>query len=272
MEILYPGFKYKAVTFSYDDGVEEDIKLIRLFNTYNLKGTFNLNTGLDQQENSYLYKGKLVKRLHTKRYKEVYKNHEVATHSHTHPALADLETSKIREEISLNLNSLKELTNQEVVGHAYAFGSYNDDVISVLKEQGIIYARGVENTNLFELPQDFYLWSPTCHHNDSRIFELTNRYITLKQNKLSVCYIWGHSYEFTGDDNFDHMEEVCKLVCNHSDIWYATNKDIVIYLTDSKKVYTENNMIINPSKSDVYIKYKGVNYIVKNNSKIKVKN
>ena len=38
--------KLKAVTFSYDDGVTQDIRLIELLNKYNLKCTFNLNSEL----------------------------------------------------------------------------------------------------------------------------------------------------------------------------------------------------------------------------------
>ena len=38
--------KKKAVTFSFDDGVTQDIRLIELFNKYGLKGTFNINSGL----------------------------------------------------------------------------------------------------------------------------------------------------------------------------------------------------------------------------------
>ena len=38
--------KLKAVTFSYDDGVTQDIRLIEIFNKYNLKATFNLNSEL----------------------------------------------------------------------------------------------------------------------------------------------------------------------------------------------------------------------------------
>ena len=34
--------KMKAVTFSYDDGVTQDIRLIDLFNKYSLKATFNI--------------------------------------------------------------------------------------------------------------------------------------------------------------------------------------------------------------------------------------
>ena len=42
---MYNG-KNKAITFSYDDGLTQDIRLIEIFNKYNLKGTFNLNSGL----------------------------------------------------------------------------------------------------------------------------------------------------------------------------------------------------------------------------------
>ena len=42
----FPEGKYKALTFSYDDGVEQDARLIEIFRKYGLKGTFNLNSAL----------------------------------------------------------------------------------------------------------------------------------------------------------------------------------------------------------------------------------
>ena len=38
--------KMKAVTFSYDDAVTQDKRLIEIFHKYDLKATFNLNSGL----------------------------------------------------------------------------------------------------------------------------------------------------------------------------------------------------------------------------------
>lgn len=38
--------KMKAITFSYDDGVTQDRRLVELFNRYGVKGTFNLNSEL----------------------------------------------------------------------------------------------------------------------------------------------------------------------------------------------------------------------------------
>ena len=36
--------KLKAITFSYDDAVTQDIRMIELMDKYGLKGTFNLNS------------------------------------------------------------------------------------------------------------------------------------------------------------------------------------------------------------------------------------
>ena len=41
--LRYPGGKLKALTFSYDDGVETDKRLIDIFKKHNLKGTFNIS-------------------------------------------------------------------------------------------------------------------------------------------------------------------------------------------------------------------------------------
>ena len=43
---VFPEGKYKALTLSYDDGREEDRRLISIFRKYDLKATFNLNSGL----------------------------------------------------------------------------------------------------------------------------------------------------------------------------------------------------------------------------------
>lgn len=45
MMILYPYGLRKALTLSYDDGVETDIELIRILDEYGILATFNLNSG-----------------------------------------------------------------------------------------------------------------------------------------------------------------------------------------------------------------------------------
>ena len=47
----FPDGKSKALTFSYDDGVKADKRLMAVFDKYGLKATFNLNSRLFGCEN-----------------------------------------------------------------------------------------------------------------------------------------------------------------------------------------------------------------------------
>ena len=43
--MMWPGFKRKALTLSYDDGTVFDKKLIEILDKNGIKCTFNLNSG-----------------------------------------------------------------------------------------------------------------------------------------------------------------------------------------------------------------------------------
>ena len=64
----FPGGKHKVLTFSYDDGKLEDRRLVEIFNKNGLRGTFNLNTGIDQPDI----------RIPKDEWKDLYAGHEVA--------------------------------------------------------------------------------------------------------------------------------------------------------------------------------------------------
>ena len=49
ISMLWPDGLKKAVTFSYDDGVMQDLRLTALFRRYGLKATFNLNSGFSDR-------------------------------------------------------------------------------------------------------------------------------------------------------------------------------------------------------------------------------
>ena len=50
------GGKSKALSFSFDDGVSEDARVIEIMNKYRLKGTFNLNSGCLTKTQTWTYK------------------------------------------------------------------------------------------------------------------------------------------------------------------------------------------------------------------------
>lgn len=68
--------KNKALTFSFDDGVKQDIRLVEILNKYGLKGTFNLNFGFLQTPGAT----KKDNMLAVADVKKVYEGHEVSSH------------------------------------------------------------------------------------------------------------------------------------------------------------------------------------------------
>lgn len=225
---MYPDNKMKAVTFSYDDGIKQDIRLIELFNKYNLKCTFNLNTGIDIEKSNWLNNGLYIERMANEGLTELYKGHEIAAHSLTHALLTELSTNDVIKEMNDNIYNIEQLFGNKVLGMAYPFGEYNDKVVEILKNTGIKYARTISSTGRFDIQQDLLRFSPTCHHNDKNLMNLAEEFMAMKPTTEKIFYIWGHSYEFDLDNNWDMMEEFCKLISNRNDIFYGTNSEILL--------------------------------------------
>lgn len=223
----------KAVTFSYDDGVTQDVQLIELMNQYNLKGTFNLNSHLFGQ-------GKFLctpnhrychYRIRKEDVKELYQGHEIAAHTLTHPNLSTLEDKQIIYEVEQDRLNLSEIAGYEVVGMAYPFGDAGPRVADLIREgTGIRYCRTVRDTGSFQIPDNLYLLHPTSyHHNFSQMTQLAHQLIEAKPTQPQVFYIWGHSYEQDGDSRYwTQLEEFFRLISGHDDIYYGTNAQVLL--------------------------------------------
>ena len=70
-----------------------------------------------------------------------------------------------------------------------------------------------------------------------------------------MFYLWGHSYEFERDDNWNIIEKFSKKIENKSDIWYATNIEIVDYLdaVNRVQVSVDGDFAFNPSSMSVWL-------------------
>jgi len=225
---MFPDGKMKALTLSYDDGVEQDMRLIEILNRYNLKGTFNLNSGL-QSKSSELARGDVViRRMNVAGLPELYRGHEIAVHSLTHPHLEGLDKETMINEIMQDKINLERIFNTEICGMAYPFGTFNDTVVEAVRECNLLYARGVKSTLSFDIPQDLLAYQPTIKHTDSPLMELAEYFIRLKPSKPQVFYLWGHSFEFDVDNNWQTIEDFCRIISNRNDIYYATNAQALL--------------------------------------------
>lgn len=219
--------KKKAVTFSYDDGVTQDRRLVELFNRYQVKATFNLNSGIQSGANKWERKGVVISRMNQKGLKELYAGHEIAVHCLTHASLTDCEEETMYNEIWADKRNLEALFETKVTGMAYPFGRYNDLAVKVLEECGIQYARTTIANASFGRQSDLLRFQPTCHHNDANLWECVERFLASDQED-QIFYIWGHSYEFDQEDNWERMEELLKKLAGRDDIFYGTNREVLL--------------------------------------------
>ncbi len=227
--------KMKAVTFSYDDGVVQDIRFIELLNKYNLKCTFNLNSELFNKNGFIHYDNKKIchYKVHKEDVKSIYASHEVAVHTLTHPNLTQVEEKEIIRQVETDRQNLSEIVGYDVVGMAYPCGGVNnnDREANVIKNNtGVKYSRTITCTHNFDLQNNLYRFNPSVYHLDfEKMWELGKKFVEMKTDVPQIFYIWGHTYELDYEiDYWSKMEEFFEFISNRDDIFYGTNKEILL--------------------------------------------
>lgn len=266
----FPGGKRKALTLSYDDGVEQDIRLIDIMKKHGLKGTFNINSGLYAPEGKVYPEGTIHRRMSKSMALDLYRNSgmEVAVHGLTHPFLEQLPENLCTYEVLQDRINLEEDYGTIVRGMAYPFGTYSDSVVDTLRQCGIVYSRTVESTEKFTIPTDWLRLPATCHHKNPRLMELARQFaeVTGKTNRgPALFYLWGHSYEFEADDNWHVIEEFAEYIGGREDIWYATNIEIYDYIDAYNRLIFSMDFtkVYNPTATELFFETKRGVYCVK---------
>jgi len=258
--LCFPGGRHKALTMSYDDGHTADRRLVDMFNRKGIKGTFHLNAGL-------LGKGD---RIPAEEIKSLYEGHEVSAHTLTHPTLERCPNEHIVYEVMEDRKRLESLVDYTVRGMSYPNGSYNKRIKSLLPGLGIEYSRIVGGTGRYGMPHDWHEWQATCHHNRD-LLKHAEAFIELdKPMFMHLLYVWGHSYEFDNDGNWEMIEQFCEYAGGRSDIWYATNMEIVDYMKafERLQVSAALDFVYNPTAAGIWLSVDGRNVEVKSGEQV----
>ena len=256
----FPGGKHKVLTMSYDDGREEDRRLVDIFNKNGIKGTFNLNSGRSSDP----------QRVPVSEYKTLYAGHEIACHTYTHPTISRSPLEQVARQVLQDRYELENILGEPVRGLAYPNGSYSKEIMALLPALGIKYARVVPTTGDYGMPEDFLEWKGTCHHNQGLI-EKGKKFLDMhKTQYLYMMYVWGHSFEFPIYDNWNVMEEFCAMMSGKEDIWYATNIEIVDYMEAAGRLQftAAGDMAYNPNATSVWLEVDGKKYEVPGGAKL----
>ena len=263
--LRYPGFRSKAVTLSYDDGVVYDRKLIEIMSQNGLKGTFNINSGLFASQSG-------GRNLTAEEAIVLYTStgNEAAVHGYKHLSLAEVDSAMAVNDVLKDRIQLEKMLGVPVRGMAYANGSYSDSVVEILRICGIVYSRTTVSTEKFDLPNDWLRLPATCHHNNPRLMELARQFIEEPDGRYfwsqvpRLFYLWGHSYEFNDNDNWHIIEQFASYIGNRDDVWYATNMEIYDYVKayEALQFAADGSFVYNPGIQDLYICYMGKEYII----------
>ena len=227
----------KIFTMSFDDGTVQDRRFIELIDKYCLRATFNLNSGFFGNKHFITHEGIKVNHdeVTADEVKTLYRNHEIAVHTVHHPNLIKCSDAEVVAEVSDDFQKLTELSGKEITGMAYPCGGhcYDDRVIRLITENTPIrYARTTDSHHTFALPDDFMKWHPTCHQNDSQLFDSAEKFINAEATEKDLLfYLWGHSFEFDKFGSWGKFEEFCNLISGRRDITYMTCGETYRYLT-----------------------------------------
>ena len=234
---------------SFDDGIEQDKRLIELMKKYELKGTFNLSGGLfgercyvarlgdigfmeipeEGEIRRKIFKNSEHYRIPEDEIKQVYEGYEVASHAFKHELLTRLPAEKIIESLEKDIEVLSAIVGYPIKGHAYPGGMSSDVAASCLKEKGLLYGREAFTNGEFTFPKNALRYKPTCSHKDKKIFELFDQFMEAEPAEDDLLFsIWGHSYEFdygTEKSSWESIEKVFQKIAGHTDVVYCTNAE-----------------------------------------------
>ena len=270
MFLRFPEGRLKAVTLSYDDGVRDDIRFAEILNAHGMKGTFNINSSSIGRE------GKLTA-------EEIDKyllscGHEVAVHGEFHMAPGIVTPAQCMTDVLNCRKALEDTFGRIIRGMAYPDsgitkmhnGNDYEKIRTYLEGAGIVYSRTLNGDNdSFLLPNDWYAWMPTAHHNNANLMKWTEEFLQFKDENIYLTrryprlfYLWGHSYEFERDNNRELIEQFCREVAGKDDVWYATNGEIYDYVTayQSLVMSADTNRIYNPTLKEIWFMADHVNY------------
>ena len=214
----------KIVCLSFDDGTIYDERFIGLLNKYGLEATLNLNSGL--KDFVWYYDNRPIRRLDLSKHVDLYKGHEVASHSLTHPYFSGLNEEQCIREVQEDIDNLSSIFGYKVVGFAFPFHDQTEDNIRTVKDNiDLEYIRYSYLTDEI-MPKDRYHIPINALYDDENIYE---RLEAFSNNDLdnSLFVIAGHAYEFEMKDDWGKIEKLLSYLKDNKKITVLTMRKAV---------------------------------------------
>lgn len=236
------GNKYFA--WSFDDGLEQDKKIIPILKEFGMGATFHLNSGLFGDKT---YEGRIGNlgmtetpaatfdpskkhllpyvphfRIPEDEVVQVYEGFEIASHTCHHVNLFRCDKETRRKEIKDDVDALSAKFGTQVIGFAYPYGVGAKQSRDALKNAGVKYARMARTGKGFRFPEDPLAMPLGCWHISSKTFDRLNEFFAMDTGEDDAFFLmFAHGYEFdfnTKESNWDKLKRICETVASHDDI------------------------------------------------------
>ena len=212
----------RYVLISIDDGTIYDEKVIDILNRHHVKGTFNLNSGLD--DFVWYNEGRPVRRRCLTESVNLYKGHEVASHSLTHPHLTECSNDYIGYEVGVDMENLSRIFKTPICSFAFPFEDSDERCIERIKAIGGITAiRLSEIDTSFRFPIDpFHIKITSLDVIDA--LERFPRFLAEEHAQLFVFV--SHGYDFEFNETYDKLEEFVRLIEQSPEVASIYTRDV----------------------------------------------
>lgn len=217
----------KIMLLSFDDGTVHDPKFVELLNRYRIPCTFNLNTGLEQFVWQYGDRFVARQNLRWAKKMDIYRGHEIASHTLTHPYLTSLSEEGLLWEVGEDCRRLKEIFGMDELGFGVPFTCCGEREINILKKSGYVkYIRLSETREEFSLPEDPFHIRINGLFNQSDIRGRIDAFVR-DDAPVSLFVLCGHSYEMEMDEQWGEVEDLLRYIRSYPQIICMTTMDFV---------------------------------------------
>lgn len=225
--MLFPGGKTKAFNITYDDGVTQDVRFVALLNKYGVKGTFNLNSQLMEEEFAWQHPcGMEVRRLSPEAARRLYDGHEVASHSLTHPDLHGLPEEELWRQLGEDKRRLEALFGKSVEGFAVPFDYCDERIAHIARACGFSYLRTGEVTGDYSVSPDPFWQRAGFYHIQPGLTDFVAGFLNTSQPG-ALCQLVGHSYDLDTENLWGTLELILAAVSAREDVWLCTHAELM---------------------------------------------
>lgn len=216
--------------WSFDDGVVQDRRIVAILREYGLGATFHLNSGLFG-ERTFIGRPPVVPhvRLTAAEALELYDGFEIAAHTCTHRDLSACTADERRREIAEDVAALSRLFDREITGFAYPYGRGAAESREALRDAGVRYARTIDVSPNFRLPEDPLNLPITCRQNDPAIFDRMEAFFRSEAEEDQMFLVFAHGYEFdygTEFSNWNRFRRICETASKQPGLTFCSIQDV----------------------------------------------